>query len=139
MLGHHDESIVGLGFQETMLGGRRASTSENRTTFANVDRQNAKAYQSDEGQLDDGIPNEEEKIEDDHVLTILSVSVDGKIVAWDTVGKTERYHMQHPPDEEVASMLVLPGGQLMATGVFQRHLCVHHKAAHAAIRSILRK
>lgn len=49
-------------------------------------------------------------------LMVLSVSVDGAVRIWETLGKSEQYRMQHPSGVEVTSILVLPGGFILATG-----------------------
>lgn len=49
-------------------------------------------------------------------LVVLSACVDGTVRAWETRGMSEKYRMRHPSEEEVTSMLVLPGGFVMATG-----------------------
>lgn len=91
VIGHHKESIVGLGFQEVI----------NHTV---VERDYDHCSEDAKGQ------------ENDIGLSVLSVSMDGKISAWETVGESEKYQMQHSQDEEVASMVVLPGGRILATG-----------------------
>lgn len=99
MVGHHRESIVGLGFQETP-----------------TDIIPHTVVERDHGHSSEGATGKGKGQEDDIGLSILSVSVDGKISAWETMGECEKYQIQHPPDEEVASMVVLPGGRLLATG-----------------------
>lgn len=47
---------------------------------------------------------------------LLSACVDGTVRAWETLGMSEKYRMRHAPGDEVTSMLVLPGGSVMATG-----------------------
>lgn len=49
-------------------------------------------------------------------LVVLSACVDGTIRAWEALGMSEKYCMQHAPGEEVMSMLVLPGSSVVATG-----------------------
>lgn len=59
---------------------------------------------------------EEEGEEEVFGLVVLSACVDGTVRAWETRGMSEKYRMRHPIHEEVTSMLVLPGGSVMATG-----------------------
>ena len=49
-------------------------------------------------------------------LVLLSASMDGSIRAWETLGKSEKYCMRHPASEEATTMVVLPGGSVLATG-----------------------
>lgn len=49
-------------------------------------------------------------------LVVLSACIDGSVRAWETLGMSEKYRMEHPVGEEVISMLVLPGGSILATG-----------------------
>lgn len=63
-----------------------------------------------------GDDEEEGGREEGFGLVVLSSCVDGTVRAWETLGMSEKYRMRHPRGEEVSSMLVLPGGCVMATG-----------------------
>lgn len=52
-------------------------------------------------------------------LVVLSASMNGVIRAWETLGKSEKYCMQHSGGVEVTSMLVLPGGSVLVTGMIR--------------------
>lgn len=156
-LGHHQESIVGLGFQGAAVTSRQASSRTGKDRNTTTIEATAAEYKLQNGKLVEetlAIPEaagirvrgedklsahssaagsgahgfggggvaEESGEAAGFGLLVLSASVDGTITAWETVGKSEKYKMHHPQGEEVTSMLVLPGGSVLATGE-EPHTC----------------
>lgn len=153
LLGRHNDSIVGLGFQGEVFTRRRpisalgdegneavtesaeienglgdTKTAEEAPTAslaAAMRKQHNKRCSADSclgsTTVDGDGKTAETGGEEDAGLgpVVLSASMDGTVRAWETLGKSEKYRMRHPVGEEVTSMLVLPGGSVLATGETQ--------------------
>eukprot|EP00903_Cladosiphon_okamuranus_P006728 g6565.t1 len=162
LIGRHDGSIIGLGFQHAAsLAGRHkcgaglAETTPDVTTAgfkldnnavvaagvregggtpvtANLEeganrlvvksghprRGLRDAAGEARGRLDSelGAAKESGEGEARFESVVLSASMDGVIIAWEMLGKSEKYRMRHPAGVEVTSMVVLPGGSVLVTG-----------------------
>lgn len=62
-------------------------------------------------------------------LVVLSACIDGSVKAWETLGMSEKYRMKHPTGDEVTSMLILPGGSILATGETGTHAVSEHHSS----------
>lgn len=147
LLGRHNDSIVGLGFQGKAFAGRRPSTAFDSNCIATTVTVTKAEYKVKNNELIEdaptagemhkcgdnrhaaqssacgvGVDNSDSALdgcreeEAGFGLVVLSASVDGTVRAWETLGKSEKYRMRHTAGEEVTSMLVLPGGSVLATG-----------------------
>lgn len=159
VLGSHDDTIIGLGFEginysngRTAAAGSTSLTSiasaasspgdtadqtttettlasakhqrrvvvEKKHSVENTSRGERESRGAAGGTSSNGNDKDREDMDEQEQvfgLVVLSACIDGTVRAWETCGMSEKYRMRHPPDEEVTSMLVLPGGVVMATGI----------------------
>lgn len=169
LIGRHDDSIVGLGFQQAMpFAGRETGNSTGLADATTPGVATAPGFELDDDILSvaeeahgsgggtpaakpgrrgganrpggrsrgrgaaRGLGNEQDAEKEDgeeeagegegeeeeagFESVVLSASMDGVVRAWEMLGKSEKYRMRHPAGVEVTSMLVLPGGFVLATG-----------------------
>ncbi|CAM9120840.1 unnamed protein product, partial [Scytosiphon promiscuus] len=143
LIGHHDDSIIGLGFQEmSAFAGRRntpaVDSSPGPGVMTTTMERNLGSQKPANGVTkNDGMcvatlishekdnaavlcqKHDQKSAGEQEVgfgLVALSASMDGMIRAWEMLGKSEKYRMKHAAGVEVTSMLVLPSGTVLVTG-----------------------